>query len=264
MQQKTLFPTINRFESLINLIEVKKELDIQHWSIRNISQSIDLSAWRSFLRDLPPDPYVESRSKRMSWLHILQDGSVQDMGNCAMAQGGKYNDASTMANKNRYYQPLEKAFLDRMDVQAFVSDWAKLWGIGVGEPILMQITGVRGHGCLDPLQGQGIHADGCKALSIVLLSRENICGATNYLYRDKEGKQPIAKVVLHPGDILHLCDDKLFHHVDKITQQFPETPFERFVIIINSRFVDKFQNDELRKCFPKAVLHSNCSYSQVS
>lgn len=257
MQQKTLFPPITRFDTLINPIAVKKELDTQYWSIRNISQSVDLSAWRSFLRDLPPDPYVESRFKRMSWVHILRDGNVQDMGECAMAQSGKYNDASTMANKNRYYQPLEKAFLVRSDVQAFIANWAKIWGIGAGEPILMQITGVRGHGHIDPLQWQGIHADGCTALSIVLLSRENVCGATNYLYYDKKGMQPIAKVVLNAGDILHLCDDKLFHNVDRITQQFPHTPFERFVMIINSRFVDKFQNDELRKCFPNAVLYGD-------
>ncbi|TYQ26456.1 2OG-Fe dioxygenase family protein [Pseudanabaena sp. UWO311] len=257
MQQKTLFPPITRFDTLINPIAVKKELDTQYWSIRNISQSVDLSAWRSFLRDLPPDPYVESRFKRMSWLHILRDGSVQDMGECAMAQGGNYNDACTMANKNRYYQPLESAFIEREDVQSFVADWAKLWGIGVGEPILMQITGVRGNGQIDPLQGQGIHADGCTALSIVLLSRENVYGATNYLYNDKEGTQPIATVVLNAGDILHLCDDKLFHNVDRITEQFPDVPFERFVIIINSRFVDNFQNDELRKCFPSAVLYGD-------
>ncbi|MEI6329545.1 MAG: 2OG-Fe dioxygenase family protein [Pseudanabaena sp. ELA645] len=257
MSPTSLLLSNPKFERSIKLSDPKTDLDTQYWSIDNISQSIDLSAWQSFLRDLPPDPYVDFRLKRMSWLHIIEDGSVQTMGECAMAQGGNYNDASTMADKKRYYPSLEQDFLDRTDVQSFVIDWARLWGIGIREPILMQITGVKGHGYIDPLQGQGIHADGCTALSILVLSRENVCGATNYLYHDKAGTKLIAKAVLNIGDILHICDDKLFHSVDEITQQSPDSPFERFIIIINSRFVDRFQNGELRKCFLNAVLYGD-------
>lgn len=233
---------------------VKRELDTQNWSVCNILQRINLPVWQSFLRDLPRDSYVECRWKRMSWLQVLENGDVEDMGVCAMAQGGNYNDANTMANKKRYYPSLEQDFLDRADVQAFVREWAHLWELKPREPILMQITGVKGFGCLDPLQGQGIHADGCTALSILVLSRENVLGATNRLYSAKDRMQSLVNVVLNPGDILHLRDDKLFHSVDDITQQSRDTPFNRFIIIINSRFVDPFQNEELRKCFPDAVI----------
>ncbi|TDO16688.1 MULTISPECIES: hypothetical protein [Halomonas] len=60
--------------------------------------------------------------------------------------------------------------------------------------------------------------------------------------------------MLAPGDILHLRDDRLFHSVDAIHQRDVEAPFERF-IIINSRFVDDFQNRILRRHFPDAVLN---------
>ena len=109
---------------------------------------------------------------------------------------------------------------------------------------------------IDPLQGQGIHADGCKFLSILVINRDNVDGATNRLYADKTGQQPLLEHVTEPGQILHLHDDRLFHSVDAMTQRDPSRPFERFIIIINSRFVDGFQNRMLRRHFPDAVLHN--------
>ncbi|QTF91343.1 2OG-Fe dioxygenase family protein [Halomonas sp. BM-2019] len=188
-------------------------------------------------------------------LCLDEHGDVEQMGECPMAQGGAFNDAESMADRLRYYAPLTDDFLSRPDVRAFVRAWASLFGIGPREPILMQITGVRGEGQVDPLQGQGIHADGCKALSILVMNRENVSGAESHLYADKAGTRPLADVTLAPGDILHLRDDRLFHSVDGIDQRDPGAPFERFIIIINSRFVDAFQNRMLRRHFPDAVLN---------
>lgn len=89
---------------------------------------------------------------------------------------GAYNDTDSMANKLRCYPALDKNFLAREDVQEFVKAWAKLWHIDSNEPILMQITGVKGEQSLDPLQGQGIHQDGSQFLSIVVLNRDNVTG----------------------------------------------------------------------------------------
>jgi hypothetical protein len=236
---------------------VPADLKRQHWSLTDIRQRIDLEAWQGFVTDLPRDPYVNQRWKRMSWLALDDHGEVREMGECPMAQGGTFNDAESMADRLRYYDPLTPTFLARPDVRAFVRAWARLWGLGPREPILMQITGVRGEGQVDPLQGQGIHADGCKALSIVVLKRENVTGAENHLYADKAGTQALADATLDPGDILHLRDDRLFHSVDGIRQETPEKPFERFIIIINSRFVDEFQNRMLRRHFPDAVLNES-------
>ncbi|MFY0990428.1 2OG-Fe dioxygenase family protein [Halomonas sp. C05BenzN] len=235
--------------------EVPTTLRQQHWSLTDIRSRIDLEAWQGFVADLPRDPYVNRRWKRMSWLTLDSHGDVEVMGDCPMAQGGSFNDAESMADRLRYYDPLTPDFLARSDVKAFVRAWARLWGIGPREPILMQITGVRGDGRVDPLQGQGIHADGCKALSILVLNRENVTGAENHLYADKAGTRPLADATLAPGDILHLCDDRLYHSVDGIAQQDATLPFERFIIIINSRFVDDFQNRILRRHFPEAVLN---------
>jgi hypothetical protein len=234
---------------------VGQELGRQNWSLTDIRERIDLPAWQAFLADLPRDPYVSRRWKRMSWLCLDDQGGVRVMGDCPMAQGGAFNDAESMADRLRYYEPLTNDFLSRPDVRAFVRAWARLFGIGPREPILMQITGVRGEGQVDPLQGQGIHADGCKALSILVMNRENVVGAENHLYADKAGTRPLADVTLAPGDILHLCDDRLFHSVDGIDQLDPGAPFERFIIIINSRFIDEFQNRMLRRHFPDAVLN---------
>lgn len=235
---------------------VSQALSRQGWCLDDISSHIDLEAWASFLPALPRDPYVNRRWKRMSWLNLTEEGEVDVMGNCPMAQGGAFNDAESMADKLRYYPALEERFTERQDVKAFIKAWAKMWGVGPREPILMQITGSRGKGMIDPLQGQGIHADGCKFLSILVINRDNVDGATNRLYADKTGQQPLLEHVTEPGQILHLHDDRLFHSVDAMTQRDPSRPFERFIIIINSRFVDGFQNRMLRRHFPDAVLHN--------
>lgn len=236
--------------------EVIHALSRHDWALTQVRDRLDLSAWQAATADLPQDPYVDCRWKRMSWLALDASGEVQDLGHCPMAQGGAFNDAESMADRLRYYEPLTDDFLDRSDVKDFVKAWAGLWGLQANEPILMQITGVRGEGSVDPLQGQGIHADGCKALSILVLNRENVAGAENHLYADKAGNQPLADATLAPGDVLHLRDDRLFHSVDGITQQDPTQPFERFIVIINSRFVDDFQNRILRRHFPNAVLNA--------
>ncbi|SDO34797.1 hypothetical protein SAMN04487957_105257 [Halomonas shengliensis] len=235
---------------------VAEELARQHWSLADVHGRIDLAAWQGFLADLPRDPYVNRRWKRMSWLGLTPNGGVESLGECPMAQGGAFNDAESMADRLRYYAPLNDAFLARPDVKAFVQGWAALWGIAPGEPILMQITGVRGEGQVDPLQGQGIHADGCQALSIMVVNRDNVTGAENHLYTDKAGRSPVADATLAPGEVLHLRDDRVFHSVDGIRQLDETRPFERFIIIINSRFVDEFQNRILRRHFPDAVLYS--------
>ncbi|MCE8034654.1 MAG: 2OG-Fe dioxygenase family protein [Halomonas sp.] len=234
---------------------ISSELANHHWALTEVRSRIDLPAWQTFLADLPRDPYVNRRWKRMSWLALDDNGDVQDMGHCPMAQGGAFNAAESMADRLRYYEPLTPEFLARSDVKDFVRAWARLWGLGPNEPILMQITGVRGKGLVDPLQGQGIHADGCKALSILVLKRENVTGGTNHLFADGDGTLPLLDATLAEGDILHLHDDRLYHSIDGISQLDPEAPFERFIIIINSRFVDDFQNRILRRHFPHAVLN---------
>ncbi|WP_106475635.1 2OG-Fe dioxygenase family protein [Phytohalomonas tamaricis] len=234
---------------------VHNDLAHQDWSVTDIRAQIDLEAWQRYLIDIPRDPYVNQRWKRMAWLHMTDEGDIAVMGECPMAQGGKFNDAESMADKLRYYPELEQSFMARSDVKAFVKAWTELWGIGPNEPILMQITGVKGTEKLDPLQGQGIHADGCQCLSILVLSRENVRGADSYLYADKAGEQLLTRQVLEPGNILHLYDDRLFHGADSLEQEDPTAPYERFIIIINSRFVDSFQNRMLRRHFPHAVLN---------
>ncbi|GEK72520.1 MULTISPECIES: 2OG-Fe dioxygenase family protein [Halomonas] len=236
---------------------VQEDLARQDWALTELHSAIDLEAWQGFTADLPRDPYVNQRWKRMSWLALDAEEQVKDLGHCPMAQGGAFNDADSMADRLRYYEPLTPEFLGRADVRAFVRAWARLWGIRPDEPILMQITGVRGEGHLDPLQGQGIHADGCQALSILVLSRDNVLGADNHLYADKAGTRELVTATLRPGEILHLRDDRLFHGVDTLSQRDPSQPFERFIIIINTRFVDAFQNRILRRHFPQAVLHQS-------
>lgn len=233
----------------------RQTLSRRDWCVTNVREEIDLSAWKQFTRELPRDPYVASRWKQMSWLCINERGEMEDMGECPMAQGGQYNDADSMADKLRWYPALAPEFLARDDVRAFVENWAALWGIGANEPILMQITGVRGSGEQDPLQGQGIHADGCRYLSIMVLDRDNVSGAESVLYEDRQGEHLITEEVLNPGDILHLRDDKLFHGARPLRQEDPNRPYERFIIIINSSFVDGFQNRMLRRHFPHAVIH---------
>lgn len=243
------------FDDAVCTPMVLDDIERQAWSQASIGHLVDLEAWKKFLPSLPRDPYVNARWKRMSWVQISEDGEVEVMGDCPMAQGGKFNDADTMADKLRYYPALEPAFTDRDDFKAFVRGWAKLWGIGPREPILFQINGIKGKGKQDPLQGQGIHADGCHYLSIMVINRENVEGATNHLYVDKEGRHKLAEIRLAPGEILHLRDDRLFHSIDHITQRDEALPYERFIVIINSRFVDDFQNRMLRRHFPDAVIN---------
>lgn len=235
--------------------DVSPSLTSNCWSKTSVSSHINMDDWLPYLKRLPRDPYVATRWKRMSWLYLDHQFNLRVLNGCPMAQGGSYNDAKTMADICRHYPPLEPHFLSRADVQQFVRAWAELWEIGPNEPILMQINGVKGFGPIDPLQGQGIHKDGSKYLSILVINRNNVKGAVNQLYTDKKGLNKILETELEPGEILHIRDNEIYHNVTGIEPKFPDKPWERFVIIINSAFDDKFQNRVLRQHFPEAVLY---------
>jgi len=234
---------------------VTEELSEGYWSKTNITSHINLAEWQTYLQHLPKDTYVDTRWKRMSWLYIDDSGEINTLPNCPMAQSGNYNDAKTMSNKLRYYPALEHSFLQREDVKAFIRAWAELWGIYPGEPILMQINGIKGEQLLDPLQGQGTHQDGSQFLSVLVLNRKNVTGGKNTLSLDKQAKYPITEAILAPGDIIHIRDNKIYHNVSSIEPLNKYLPFERFIIIINSRFNDPFQNKVLREHFPDVVLN---------
>jgi len=234
---------------------VTQDISEGSWSKTNINQHINLAEWQTYLQNLPQDTYVDTRWKRMSWLYLDQSGDINTLEDCPMAQGGNYNDAETMADKLRYYPALEDEFLARNDVKAFVKAWAELWNIRPKEPILMQINGVKGNQLLDPLQGQGIHQDGSQFLSILVLNRQNVTGASNTLYHDKAGQETIAETTLVAGEIMHIRDNEVFHSVSSVEPLDSKLPFERFIIIINCRFDDSFQNKILREHFPDAVLN---------
>lgn len=236
---------------------VKRDIAARSWSQTDINEQINLSEWQQYLHDLPKDPYVETRWKSMSWLYFTEGGDLKTLDNCPMAQGGAYNDADTMADKLRHYPAMDKTFLQREDVQEFIKAWAELWSINPQEPILMQITGVKGKQSLDPLQGQGIHQDGSQFLSILVINRENVTGGLNTIYKDKAGKQLIADSTLAPGEMMHIRDNEVFHNISSVQPLDQQQPFERFIIIINARFNDTFQNRILRQHFPDAVLHNS-------
>lgn len=234
---------------------VKQDIAKGNWSKTNIEEHINLVEWQTYLHHLPKDPYVDARWKRMSWLYLDNSGHINTLDDCPMAQGGEYNDAVTMADKLRHYPALEKDFLQRKDVQEFIKAWADLWEIHPKEPILMQINGVKGNHPLDPLQGQGIHQDGSHFLSILVINRKNVVGGTNTLYSDKTGRHPMTETTLVPGEVMHIRDDQIFHNISQIQPLNKNVPFERFIIIINSRFNDPFQNKVLRQHFPDAILY---------
>ncbi|BBB27159.1 2OG-Fe dioxygenase family protein [Amphritea japonica] len=234
---------------------VYEEIRLGNWSRTDVDTQIDLQGWLPYLDQLPRDPYVETRWKRMSWFYLDQSGEPRVLAGCPMAQAGAFNDAETMADKIRHYAPLEEPFIQRDDVTAFIKGWADLWDIQPGEPILMQINGVRGDKLTDPLQGQGIHKDGSKFLSVLVINRENVRGATSSLSFDKQGQHEIISADLAPGEILHIRDDQIYHSVGSLQPQDESQPFERFIIIINCRFNDQFQNRVLREHFPGAVLN---------
>lgn len=94
-----------------------KALQHQGWAKTDIRERIDLAAWQGFVDDLSRDPYVNLRWKGMSWLALNEQGDVEDMGQCPMAQGGAFNDAESMADRLRYYDPLTQEFLARPDVK---------------------------------------------------------------------------------------------------------------------------------------------------
>lgn len=101
--------------------EVIEALRHQDWARADLRERIALAAWQGFVADLPRDPYVNLRWKRMSWLALNDQGEVEDMGQCPMAQGGAFNDAESMADRLRYYDPLTQAFFRTPRCQGFRS-----------------------------------------------------------------------------------------------------------------------------------------------
>ena len=252
-QTKSLPATFNGYYSYWEP-SVYQQLIKNSWAVSDLNNAIDIKAWASFLPNLPRDPYVACRWKRMSWIYFDENDHMKMLKDCPMAQGAQYNDAQTMANRLRYYPSLETTFLQREDVKSFVRAWRNLWDISANMPILLQINGIRGKGIIDPLQGQGVHQDGSKYLSVLVINRDNVQGAKSYIYDKKTSTSPLAEVILNPGEILHLKDDEIFHDVSEIQPSNPDMDFERFIIIINSCFNDEFQNQVLKDYFPDVVI----------
>lgn len=224
------------------------------WSVANISHHLALNEWEPYLNTVPRDPYVESRWKQMLWLYSDDQHNIQILPDCPMAQGGQFNDASTMADKLRFYPAISPDFLFREDVQQFIKAWIALWDIAPYEPILFQINGIKGMSSCDPLQGQGIHQDGSRCLSVLVISRQNVAGGENTLFYDKAGTQLIKKTTLSEGEILHVRDHKIFHNISTLIPQNLGEYYQRFVIIINSRFNDPFQKSILQQHAPYLKL----------
>ena len=97
------------------------------WSKTDVHHRVNLQGWLPYLKQLPRDPYVDSRWKRMSWFYLNQSGEPVVVPDCPMAQAGAFNDADTMADKVRHYAPLEDDFIRRKDVSEFIKGWAGLW-----------------------------------------------------------------------------------------------------------------------------------------
>lgn len=228
----------------------REKLNKNHWVVANIAHHLALSQWQTYLKNIPRDPYVESRWKQMLWLYSDKEHNIQTLPDCPMAQGGQFNDANTMADKLRFYPAIEAEFIQRPDVQAFIKHWMQLWDIAPFEPVLFQINGIKGTHACDPLQGQGIHQDGSQCLSVLVVSRQNVSGGENTLFHDKSGKQLIKKTTLNEGEILHLHDHKLYHNISTLLPTQRDNYYQRFVIIINSRFNDPFQKSVLKEYAP--------------
>lgn len=226
------------------------------WNLLDLRRWLDVSEWRPFLRTIPRDPYVEQRWKRMSWLTLTPTGEVTALGPCPMAQGRDFNDTDTMGDVVRHYAPLEDAFLERADVQRFVQTWAAQHGIGPGEPIMLQLNGVRGAEAVDPLQGQAIHSDGYEALGMMVIHRDNVRGGVSRLFADPDGQRQLTERCLMPGELLCVPDLELFHTVTPIEPEDPTRPVERFLAIICARPMDPLQLSTLRAHFPTAEVRA--------
>jgi len=44
------------------------------WSKTDVHHRVNLQGWLPYLKQLPRDPYVDSRWKRMSWFYLNQSG----------------------------------------------------------------------------------------------------------------------------------------------------------------------------------------------
>ncbi|MBP0022299.1 MAG: 2OG-Fe dioxygenase family protein [Cyanobacteria bacterium SBLK] len=167
--------------------------------------------------ELGPDPssrHFTKRTKNIAFV-FSERGNWFQIAQNFFNQAVYYNSFS--GGYKRYYRELPREFLQCQVTQKILSQFQKIYEIPENELILVQVQTSHVYPGDENkcLTGQGIHSDGADKAMLICLKRENIDGARNAIYADRQGKKAVlSPFVLQAGDALFWKDNTVYHYVE--------------------------------------------------
>lgn len=182
------------------------------------------------------DPACEkhvARSKRIAFVQFYKGEIVRSEQDFFIQNEG-YNDFS--GGYKRFFDLIPMDIIKSQTFQKVLHTFIREHQLPEDEWLLCQIQNnhVTEENSGRCPTGQGIHTDGHNNAGLVVLSRENISGAANSIYKDLEGTDRIlGPKELAPGTALFWKDNQIYHEVGPISLAAGATEGSRAVLIIH-------------------------------
>ena len=178
------------------------------------------------------DAFVR-RDKHHAFVKFLENGEAIRSEQDWFCQPDQYNDFN--GGFNRRYSLIPMEVVQSPELRKAARAYQDFWKLPKEDWLFINIQ--INHFDEDSRgkcpTGQGIHSDGANHGGIVVLSRENIIGATNSIYNDLKGEDRVfGPVDVQPGEMILWKDNKIFHEVSPATLQANKTKGSRAVIVI--------------------------------
>ncbi|MDJ0680372.1 MAG: 2OG-Fe dioxygenase family protein [Xenococcaceae cyanobacterium MO_167.B52] len=178
--------------------------------------SVNLDKIEPFFDDLPADPYLEGnyRFRRLSRFK-LSDASLVKLPHDRLFQSKEYNPL--LGNIVREYSELDDALIELEDFKKVLLEFFDFCQVcsAPNEVAVHQIRTVTSVHEIGQPAPEGIHRDGVDLVGIFCINRERIEGGETYLYKSKDSK-PILTKILNPKEFLVFNDHKFFHFTSTV------------------------------------------------
>lgn len=200
---------------MLNLFK-PKELNCLASYVLEMLTEIKLEPFKQFFDHLPADPYLAGnyRFRRLSHFRIEGDRLIT-LPHRRLFQSKDYNPL--LGDVAREYEELEDGLIELEDFQKVVWEFFQFCQLCTdrNEVAVHQIRTTATSQQIGNPAPEGIHRDGVDLVGIFSVYREGIEGGETHLYKDKQGKPAISKV-LHPGEFLVFKDDQYFHYTSPV------------------------------------------------
>ena len=213
-------------------------VDWSHITVNNIIDKQDLKSLFEASRSLPIDPYFPQRKKGVCYASLNSQGKVDVSPDSYILQSNEVNHAT--GGFRREYEPMPQALTQSPAFHQILRTFKSRCGIPDDSSIIANVhvtipTGLTLSKTESPtngqtrshrrqtVTGQGVHQDGVKYAAVFCLSRSEVEGVTNYIFREGHGGCPARCIgaegnvmmdkILEPNEMVVWDDEKVWHYV---------------------------------------------------